>query len=258
MKTKTISTLASLSLLGLMLTGCATPRDTLPTESSEPKSICEPQQQKTRPEKIRLTLPKDPLRMTVVQRRSKIIPGSNGKIYLHIDDITGGQVLLEIWAHFNVPVVDTVSVKPGDVLDFEVGAQKYYLSVVELRNFLTGDDFGVFEISSERPTVKKQEAEDRDQSEEIEQLLKTMESSDLVFIRNGQESTAAEAAAHLRKKWQNATPKIVSVDNFINKIASASSVTGKPYKVKLPDGTVVEAQEWLRRQLEDRTQEPNP
>ena len=112
-----------LVLLILSLTGCAT---------------------------TRLALPNEPVRMTVLQRHTKAIPGSQEQVQLSLDDITGGQVLLSIRGPGG-KIVDTVSVKNGDVVPFAVGRHEYYLRVVELRNFLTGDDFGVFEISAEPP-----------------------------------------------------------------------------------------------------------
>ena len=98
----------------------------------------------------RLALPNDPVRLTVLQRHTKVIPGSQEQVQLSLDDITGGQVLLSIRGP-DGKIVDAVSAREGDVIRFAVGRQEYYLRVVELRNFLTGDDFGVFEISAEPP-----------------------------------------------------------------------------------------------------------
>lgn len=92
----------------------------------------------------------DPIRMTIIQRQSKRVPGSPGALKIEIGDITGGQVLLSIRGTFNRAVVDTLSVEPGDVVPFRVGKNDYRLRVLELRNLLVGDDFGVFEISAAR------------------------------------------------------------------------------------------------------------
>jgi hypothetical protein len=198
---------------------------------------------------VKIELPNDPLRITVVQRRSKAVPGFHGAVTIRIGDITHGQVLLEIVSEDVLrPVVDTHSVQEGDVTPFKLGSAEYYLSVVELRNFLIGDDFAVFEISTKRP----------DESSKIEQLLNTIETSGLVFIRNDSEATAAEAAAHLRTKWRSASPRITTAESFIRRIASRSSVTGKPYQVKRADGSVIEAATWLREQLEEAGQQAEP
>jgi ribonucleotide monophosphatase NagD (HAD superfamily) len=52
-----------------------------------------------------------------------------------------------------------------------------------------------------------------------------------VFIRNGSEHSATEAAAHLEKKWKQAKSEVITAEDFIQKIASRSSMSGKPYLV---------------------------
>jgi hypothetical protein len=189
-----------------------------------------------------LQLRTDPVTLTIVQRHSKEIPGSDGAVVVKIGDITGGQVLLEILNSDKQTIVDTVSVSPNDIVPFDIDGQRFYLSVKSFRNFLVGEDFAVFEISTKL----------RNQNSEIEQLLKIIESSGLTFIRNGEEATSSEAAAHLREKWHNTRPKIMTIDGFIEKIASRSSVTNQRYQVKLIDGSVVDVETWLRQQLRSK------
>jgi len=59
---------------------------------------------------------------------------------------------------------------------------------------------------------------------------------DATFIRNGSEHTAIEAADHLKMKLGKAGDKIKTAEDFIEKIASVSSITGEPYKIKFADG----------------------
>jgi len=98
-----------------------------------------------------LNLPEDPLRMTVIQRRAEEIPGSDNRVLLCLGDVTGGQVLVSIADRGGKPYLRTRSLATGDTVPFDIDGRRYYLSVMELRNFPTGDDFGVFEISSRRP-----------------------------------------------------------------------------------------------------------
>ena len=97
---------------------------------------------------LRVSLPTDPVLMVIIQRHDKPIPGSRKAVHVEIGDITGGQVLLSIRGRFGRTIVDTVSVSKGDAVEFEIDRTPYRLKVIELRNFLIGDDFGVFEISS--------------------------------------------------------------------------------------------------------------
>ena len=101
-----------------------------------------------------LRLPADPLEMTILQRQTRAIPGSGKRVLIRLGDVTGGQVLLTIHTNHNTVLLDTRSVKPGDVVPFDVGEQRFFLSVTDLRNFLTGDDFGVFEVSATRPAPR--------------------------------------------------------------------------------------------------------
>ncbi len=90
---------------------------------------------------------KDAKPLTVVQRSSKDLPGSDGRISVHVDDITGGQVLLTIRGDDGRKVIDQQSVRVDDIIDFEADGRKYLLCVVRLANFLIGDDFVEFAVS---------------------------------------------------------------------------------------------------------------
>lgn len=106
-----------------------------------------------------LELPQDPLTLTIVQRTAKLVPGFAGTVSVRVGDITAGQVLVEVTQpHLLLPLVDTVAVKPGDVVTFALGERKYHLTLTRLQNFIIGDDFAVFELSTTRPTDKRLEA----------------------------------------------------------------------------------------------------
>lgn len=98
-----------------------------------------------------LKLPSDPLQLTLPQRSTETIPGSDGRIQITVTDITEGQVLLSIETRDGKPILLRRSVREDDVISFEVGRKQYYLHVAELRNLLTGRDFVVLEISSQPP-----------------------------------------------------------------------------------------------------------
>jgi hypothetical protein len=70
-----------------------------------------------------------------------------------------------------------------------------------------------------------------------------------VFIRNGTEYDGTKAAAHLRTKLDYAGKRIKTVDQFIDRLATASSMTGKPYKIRFADGRTVESAVYFREQL---------
>ena len=68
---------------------------------------------------------------------------------------------------------------------------------------------------------------------------------DLIFVRNGDEHTCDEAVSHLRLKLGNTRNRIDTAEQFIDKVASSSSITGKPYIVKIPGKSDENAQPFL-------------
>ena len=68
---------------------------------------------------------------------------------------------------------------------------------------------------------------------------------DLIFVRNGDEHTCYEAVSHLRLKLGNTRNRIDTAEQFIDKVASSSSITGKPYIVKIPGKSDENAQPFL-------------
>jgi hypothetical protein len=84
---------------------------------------------------------------------------------------------------------------------------------------------------------------------EINALLRYVESSDCRFVRAGTEYPPKEAAAHLRMKLGKAGDRVKTAEDFIAGIASKSYLSGKPYQIKLPDGTVQPAGPWLTQAL---------
>lgn len=88
------------------------------------------------------------------------------------------------------------------------------------------------------------------EKEKIERLLAAVESSDVVFIRNGSEHGPKAAAAHLRSKLSSAGERVKTARDFIEHLASRSSFSGKPYLIRTKDGAQTPAREWLLKALE--------
>jgi hypothetical protein len=86
---------------------------------------------------------------------------------------------------------------------------------------------------------------------EISHLLAFVENSGCSFNRNGSWYDAARGAAHLRDKyqWLASRGKINSAEDFVEKAATASSMSGEPYEVKCGDASVLPSGAWLRDEL---------
>ena len=88
------------------------------------------------------------------------------------------------------------------------------------------------------------------ESQKIEALIQAVASLEgAVFIRNGTEHTPKEAADHLRLKWRNAGKRVKNAPDFIQYCASGSSLSGKPYEIRLKDGRTVLSRDWLWMEL---------
>ena len=85
----------------------------------------------------------------------------------------------------------------------------------------------------------------------IERLLKAVEAhTELRFVRNGSDYSAAEAVDFLRRKLGSSYgEKVKTVHDFIEQCATRSSSSGEMYRVKLSDGRLIPAGEFLRLEL---------
>ncbi|MBT8079870.1 MAG: DUF5329 domain-containing protein [Gammaproteobacteria bacterium] len=84
---------------------------------------------------------------------------------------------------------------------------------------------------------------------EIDHLLAAVAASDCVFIRNGKEHTPEGARDHLEMKRRRGKRYYDNADEFIERIASKSSWSGKPYRIRCGDGETVLASEWFSEAL---------
>jgi hypothetical protein len=86
---------------------------------------------------------------------------------------------------------------------------------------------------------------------EIETVLMTLKSSGCQFNRNGTWYSGIDAHAHLTKKLLYLADKdlIQSAEEFIDKGASSSSASGKPYQVRCGTSPALDSKQWLHSQL---------
>ena len=85
--------------------------------------------------------------------------------------------------------------------------------------------------------------------EKIDALLTRLEASSDTFTRNGSDYSGKDAAAHLRSKWKSAGDRVKTARQFIDGLASTSSMSGKPYTVRKADGSTVNAKAWFDAEL---------
>ena len=96
------------------------------------------------------------------------------------------------------------------------------------------------------------DAREAKENARIEHLISSVEKfSGSKFIRNGTEYEPRKAGEHLRMKLEKGGEKVKTAENFIDEIAAKSSVSGKPYQIRKPDGTLVTTSAYLYARLKE-------
>ena len=73
--------------------------------------------------------------------------------------------------------------------------------------------------------------------QKIEALIKFVsEMNGAKFVRNGSTYDAKAAATFLRLKWRANDSEVKTARDFIDKIATLSGTSGKPYVIRFEDG----------------------
>jgi hypothetical protein len=95
--------------------------------------------------------------------------------------------------------------------------------------------------AAEKPLTEK---------EKIQVLIMALENlKDATFIRNDSDYDAKAAARFLRGKWQAQEKEIKTAMDFIDKVASVSSTSGKPYVIRFKGAREVTCGEYLKEEL---------
>jgi hypothetical protein len=93
----------------------------------------------------------------------------------------------------------------------------------------------------------------------IEALIQHIETlTEAVFLRNNKAYSAQTAAHFLRGKWRTTLDDIATAQDFIAKVASVSSTTGQPYRIRFPDGHEVLSGDYLHTVLQQLDQASRP
>ncbi|HEY0683482.1 MAG TPA: DUF5329 domain-containing protein [Steroidobacter sp.] len=88
--------------------------------------------------------------------------------------------------------------------------------------------------------------------QEILHLISHLSASGCRFNRNGTWYDAARAVSHLNRKYEYLSKRdlIPNTEAFIERAASESSVSGKPYLVKCGNAPEVQSAAWFREALQ--------
>lgn len=90
------------------------------------------------------------------------------------------------------------------------------------------------------------------ETQKIEALIKAVEQlKEAKFYRNGELHDAAAAAKHLRMKWEKAGSRVKTAIDFIEKVASKSSMSGESYKIVYANGKTLLARDFFYEKLKN-------
>ena len=88
------------------------------------------------------------------------------------------------------------------------------------------------------------------EKQKIEALIKQVANlKDAKFVRNGSAYNADSAATFLRRKWEANESEVKTARDFIDKVASFSGTSGKPYLIRFKDGGEIKSRDFLLAQL---------
>lgn len=88
------------------------------------------------------------------------------------------------------------------------------------------------------------------EKQKIEALIKHLgDLKEANFVRNGTAYEPATAVRFLRGKWNANSADVKSARDFIDKVASSSGTTGKPYLIRFKDGKEIHSRELLLAEL---------
>lgn len=87
---------------------------------------------------------------------------------------------------------------------------------------------------------------------EIAQLIGSLDGSQCRFQRNGSWYDGSDARAHLQRKYDYLLKKnqVDSAEQFIERAASQSSMSGKPYRIQCPGQPEQTAAAWFGARLQ--------
>lgn len=100
------------------------------------------------------------------------------------------------------------------------------------------------------PTVAAGQTAPAAERQKIESLIKQVgELKDAKFVRNGSTHDVSTAVHFLRGKWEANDADVKTARDFIDKVASGSGTSGKPYLIRFKDGRETKSRDFLLAEL---------
>src|SRR5262249_3345777 len=101
------------------------------------------------------------------------------------------------------------------------------------------------------PALSGQSASPPSKKQKIEAIIHYFVPTNATkFMRNGSAYDAKPAATFLRRKWGANDTEVKTARDFIDKVASVSGTSGKPYMMRFKDGSEVKSRDILMAVLD--------
>jgi len=184
----------------------------------------------------------EPVEFEVNAYSTITLPGSSNRIVIGIDYIIDGKIRMSIsWRYGNI-IVAMQPMGQNDSVNFAIDDQIYTIKLKELIDFRSKKDIARFKLSYAGKKLSE--------NEKIEKLLLTLKDvNDALFVENGDEYAARQAADFLSIKWESKKTEIKTAQDFITTVGSKSSITGSDYIIRYSDGTEVVSEKWFQNHL---------
>jgi hypothetical protein len=192
------------------------------------------------------SIPDLPLSLKAKQRSTTAIPGTDGKLRLTIDDITGGQVMASVAEEGGKVLIASRSFSPGKSEKFEFRGSKYRLKLDTLLNALIGEDFAFLAVVHIAPAGTLTEAQ------KVERLIARVAAlEDAVFVRDGVDFVIKDEVKSLQKKWDELKAGPTSASDYIDKIAPKPKDGVDAYFIRFAGGRTLSVHAFLSEELRE-------
>lgn len=176
------------------------------------------------------------MRLTVVQRGREKVPGTEGRLWIEIDDVTAGQVLVKIVDRTTrEDALPRCSMRFGDEARFPFDGGYRAVVVLRLANLLIGEDYVEFAFGEPGAMA----------SEQIESVLRQIANSTMTFVREGTEYDGRATAEWLRQQ-RLAAGDIRTLAAFLTRFVGYEGGPVPVWSVRLPGGRLQPLVDWLR------------
>ena len=100
------------------------------------------------------------------------------------------------------------------------------------------------------PALSRAQSAPPAEKQKVESLIKQVSDlKDAKFVRNGSVYEPPTAVHFLRRKWEANDAQVTTARDFIDKVASVSGTSGKPYLIRFNDGRELKSRDFLLAEL---------